>query len=440
MKQSFQQRRLRLCQSLTPNSIAILPAATITFRNRDVEHDWRQDSTFHYFTGIEEAQAILLISNIENIGSTIFCQSKDLNKEIWEGVRIGTKAMMEHYQMNHAFERQELDDKMPSFLAQCDSLYYDFGEDNTFDQRLFAWIKQLQRQSRLGKQAPEHMHFLAPVVARMRLYKDSAEKSLMREAGRISVMAHKKAMLTAQRQTNESPVVAQLEYTMRQHGSERTAFGSIVASGTNACTLHYRTNNQNYDEKALMLVDAGAEYQGYASDITTTFPVRGKFSAVQKAIYQAVLDVHHAVLVQCLPGKTFDDLHQLSCREICKQLINLGILQGEIDDLVANKSYRPYYMHRIGHWVGRDVHDVGKYHDGDDWLPLAVDMALTIEPGIYLLPSEKLDQQWWGIGVRIEDSILITQDGYENLTPGLPRTVAEIETFLADNKNNSTKE
>ena len=430
MTQNFHQRRMQLSQRLQPNSMAIILAAKTTYRNNDVENEWRQDSTFHYLTGIEEAEAILFISNIKKPSSTIFCQSKDLQKEIWEGAIIGTEMMLSHYQMQQAFELKELEAQMPHLLTQCQNIYFDFGENEEFDKQIFSCIKQLKKQSRMGKQVPQSMHFLAPIVAEMRLYKDSVEQELMREAGRISVLAHKKAMLAAQTEHNEAPVAAVLEYTMKKEGSERTAFGSIVASGGNACTLHYRANNKDYDRNSLMLIDAGAEYQGYASDITTAFPTRGKFNEAQKAIYQAVLNTHNTVLAACKIGATIDALHQLSCRQICIELQQLGLLQGELEDLIKNKAYQPYYMHRIGHWIGRDVHDVGSYHDGKKWRPLEAGMALTIEPGIYILPHRKLDEKWWDIGVRIEDTILITNNGYENLTPNLPRTITEIEQFL----------
>jgi Xaa-Pro aminopeptidase len=428
------KRRKHLSQALAPQSIAIARAAHYTFRNADVENEWRQDSTFDYLTGINEAEAILIISNISGeTRSIIFCQTKDPKIEVWEGARIGTKAMCAEYQMDEAYELKELDEKMPTLLMGCKQIYFDFGDDSPFDQQIFNWIKQIKKQSRIGKQAPQSLHFLNPLVSAMRLYKDDQEQALMREAGRISVIAHKKAMLYAQTQNNEAQIAAKLEYTMRQEGGERCAFGSIVASGANACTLHYRANNQPYDDNSLMLIDAGTEYQGYASDITTTFPTRGKFNDAQKAIYQAVLTTHQAVLSQCKVGQNFDTLHQLSCHHICEQLVNLDILQGDIEKLLEEKSYLPYYMHRIGHWIGRDVHDVGSYREGENWQPLEAGMALTIEPGIYILPNENVDKKWWNIGVRIEDTILITENGYENLTAGLPRTIEEIETYLNTN-------
>lgn len=433
-KQSFQRRRQRLSKALEPNSIAIILATEMTFRNKDVEHEWRQDSTFDYLTGIQEAENILIISNIETIADTIFCPAKDPKKETWEGTRIGTEAMIDQYGMQYAYGLDELDEKMPDLLTQCQCVYFDFGDDNTWDKRLFAYIKQLQRQSRPNKQAPEKLHFLSPIVAKMRLFKDKAEQALMREAGRISVLAHKSAMQKAREQNHEAQVAATLEYSMRQHGAERTAFGSIVASGANACTLHYRHNNQYYEDNVLMIIDAGAEYQGYASDISTTFPTGGKFNEAQRQIYQAVLDTHEAVLSECKPGATFDSLQQLSCQHICQALVTLGILQGEIDELIAQKAYQRYYMHRIGHWIGRDVHDVGKYHEANTWQPLQADMTLTIEPGIYLLANEEIEEKWWNIGVRIEDTLLITEDGYENLTPNLPRTIKEIECFLKSSR------
>lgn len=424
-------RRQKLCQLMQPNSIAIVPATKVTFRNSDVEQAWRQDSNYDYLTGIPEADGIAIISNVDEAELRVFCHQKNPAVEVWNGDYIGTDNMVKQYGATESFDLADLTQKMPLILENILYIYYDWGNDVDLDIQLHQWLSLVQKKSRLGISAPQTIHFLRPLLGELRLFKDKNEIKILQKAAKISVEAHKQAMKKALKTSNEHSVASWLEYSMFAQGAERTAFGSIVATGKNCCTLHYRQNNADYQAGELMLIDAGAEYQGYASDITTVFPVNGKFSQAQRTIYEAVLDTQQFVLSQCKPNLDFEKLQQAAIQRITEHLVKLGLLQGEVKDNIENKRYKKYYMHSIGHWLGRDVHDIGDYVQKSKWRKLKENMVLTIEPGIYI--KDDAPTEYNNIGVRIEDTIVITKTGYHNLTADLPRSVLEIEFFLANN-------
>ena len=429
--QAAQQRRLKLCHMMAADSLAIVRAATHHYRNNDVEHPWRQDSNFDYLTAIDEAQSIAIIKNTNPIQFIVFCQRKDAKTEAWDGARLGCQAICAHYGANAAYELQQLPDQMPQLLENVAQIYYDWGQDPSFDQQLKGWLDSLTKKARQGINAANSIHFLSPLLGELRLLKDATEIANIRRATAISAYAHRQAMLKAQTAQSEKQVADWLEYCMFDQGAERLAFGSIVASGANACTLHYRDNKQALQSQQLMLIDAGAEYHGYASDISTCFPLSGRFSTPQKAIYNAVLQAQQHCIEACRPGVSLHDLQNIAIRQISQSLLSLGLLQGSLEEIIEKKHYQRFYMHSIGHWLGRDVHDVGSYFINGDWRPLQANMLITIEPGIYIRDDKDIPAPYHNLGVRIEDTILITNSGYENLSADLPRQVADIETFLA---------
>ena len=436
-KAEYARRRKALMAQMEPNSIAILPAAPVYIRNRDVEHVYRQDSDFQYLTGFPEPEAVLaLIPGREHGEYVLFCRERNPERELWDGLRAGQEGAVSQYGADDAFPIGDIDDILPGLIEGRDRVYYAIGCNQEFDHRLMEWINLIRSKARQGAQPPNEFVALDHLLHDMRLYKSAAEAKVMREAAEISARAHVRAMQACRAGLYEYHLEAELDYEFRKGGAKMPAYGSIVAAGRNACILHYRENDAPLKDGDLVLIDAGCEIDCYASDITRTFPVSGTFSAEQKAIYELVLAAQEAAFKEIAPGKHWNEAHEATVRVITAGLVELGLLEGALDELIAAEAYKPFYMHRAGHWLGMDVHDVGDYKVGGEWRVLEAGMAMTVEPGIYIaVDNEQVAKKWRGIGVRIEDDVLVTRSGCEILTGGVPKSVAEIEALMAAARN-----
>ncbi len=432
-KSEYARRRKALMAQMEPNSIAILPAAPVYIRNRDVEHVYRQDSDFQYLTGFPEPEAVMaLIPGREHGEYVLFCRERDPERELWDGLRAGQDGAISKFGADDAFPIGDIDDILPGLIEGRERVYYAIGCNQEFDHRLMDWVNHIRAKARLGATPPNEFVALNHLLHDMRLYKSAAEVKVMKEAAEISARAHVRAMQASRAGLYEYHLEAELDYEFRKGGAKMPAYGSIVAAGKNACILHYRENDAPLKDGDLVLIDAGCEIDCYASDITRTFPVSGRFSPEQKAIYELVLASQEAAFKEIAPGKHWNEAHEATVRVITAGLVELGLLSGDVDELIASEAYKPFYMHRAGHWLGMDVHDVGDYKVGGEWRVLEVGMAMTVEPGIYIAPdNDKVAKKWRGIGVRIEDDVVVTKKGCEILTGGVPKTVAEIEALMA---------
>ncbi|MFV9654799.1 Xaa-Pro aminopeptidase [Pseudomonas sp. NY15366] len=432
-KSEYARRRKALMAQMEPNSIAILPAAPVYIRNRDVEHVYRQDSDFQYLTGFPEPEAVMaLIPGREHGEYVLFCRERDPERELWDGLRAGQDGAISKFGADDAFPIGDIDDILPGLIEGRERVYYAIGCNQEFDHRLMEWVNHIRAKARLGATPPNEFVALNHLLHDMRLYKSAAEVKVMKEAAEISARAHVRAMQASRAGLFEYHLEAELDYEFRKGGAKMPAYGSIVAAGKNACILHYRENDAPLKDGDLVLIDAGCEIDCYASDITRTFPVSGRFSPEQKAIYELVLASQEAAFKEIAPGKHWNEAHEATVRVITAGLVELGLLSGDVDELIASEAYKPFYMHRAGHWLGMDVHDVGDYKVGGEWRVLEPGMAMTVEPGIYIAPdNDKVAKKWRGIGVRIEDDVVVTKKGCEILTGGVPKTVAEIEALMA---------
>ncbi len=423
-KAEYARRRKALMAQMEPNSIAILPAAAVVIRNRDVEHVYRQDSDFQYLSGFPEPQAVIVLIPGRVHGEyVLFCRERNAERELWDGLRAGQEGAIRDYGADDAFPISDIDDILPGLIEGRDRVYSAMGSNPEFDRHVMDWINVIRSKAHLGAQPPNEFVALDHLLHDMRLYKSAAEVKVMREAAAISARAHVRAMQAARAGLHEFSLEA---------GAKMPAYGSIVAAGRNSCILHYQQNDALLKDGDLVLIDAGCEIDCYASDITRTWPVNGKFSPEQKAIYELVLAAQEAAFAEIAPDKHWNQAHEATVQVITRGLVELGLLQGEVQDLIDTEAYRAFYMHRAGHWLGMDVHDVGDYKVGDQWRVLEVGMALTVEPGIYIAPdNQNVAKKWRGIGVRIEDDVVVTKQGCEILTGGVPRTVAEIEALMA---------
>ncbi len=428
----YAQRRQQLLAQLPAGAVVLIQAAASQIRNGDVEQDYRQNSNFQYLCGFLESDAVLVLCNhAKGPVSSVFCRSKDKLQEIWHGRRLGVEAAPAALNIDQAFAIDSLAEKLIELLDGASQMLYCFSREDT-QQLVQRSLQQLRGLSRQGKQCPTHLADLDPLLDAMRLLKSDAEVAQMQAACDISVAAHKRAMSVCKVGMNEYQLAAEVHYKFAVQGSARVAYGSIVAGGENACILHYTNNDQTLQDNDLVLIDAGCELDHYAADITRTFPVNGRFTAPQKAIYELVLAAHQAALAVIKPGTPFSAMQDAAVTVMTQGLLDLGLLEGTVDKNIDDQSYRKYYMHNIGHWLGMDVHDVGIYKLDGESRPLEVGMVTTVEPGLYIDPEdETIDPQWRGIGVRIEDNILVTPDGYLNLTQALPVTVADIEALMA---------
>lgn len=413
-------------------SIIILQAAPARLRNNDVYFPYRQDSDFLYLTGFREHDALLVLLPEEKGGKSIlFCRDRDPEREMWDGRMVGLEAAVSEYGMDDAYEIKEADTRLRGMLQDMDRIYYDLGRDPMFDQRLIGWLNEFRGEARKTFHAPEEIHALDHMLHDMRVYKSREELSAMRRSAKVAIEAHEIAMQICEPGLNEADVHASLLHTFTRHQCE-PSYQPIVGGGANACVLHYISNKDVLNEGDLLLIDAGAEYDGYASDITRTFPVNGKFSAEQRALYDVVLAAQAAAIGKARSGEQWQDVHDAAIHVATEGMIDLGILKGGLEDHLESKGYKQFYIHNTGHWLGLDVHDVGEYTIDGHSRELEPGMVMTIEPGIYIGPEEEtVDECWRGIGIRIEDNIAITPDEPRILTDGLARSAEEVEALMA---------
>lgn len=432
-KSEYARRRKALMAQMEPNSIAILPAAAVAIRNRDVEHVYRQDSDFQYLSGFPEPEAVIaLIPGREHGEYVLFCRERNPERELWDGLRAGQEGAIRDFGADDAFPITDIDEILPGLIEGRDRVYSAMGSNAEFDRHLMEWINVIRSKARLGAQPPNEFVALDHLLHDMRLYKSAAEVKVMREAAAISARAHVRAMQACRAGLHEYSLEAELDYEFRKGGAKMPAYGSIVAAGRNSCILHYQENDAPLKNGDLVLIDAGCEIDCYASDITRTFPVSGTFSPEQKAIYELVLKAQMAAFEEIAPGKHWSHAHEATVQVITEGLVALGLLAGEVPDLIESEAYKAFYMHRAGHWLGMDVHDVGDYKVGGQWRVLEPGMTLTVEPGIYISADNMhVAKKWRGIGIRIEDDVVVTKHGCEVLTAGVPKTVAEIEALMA---------
>ncbi len=431
-RQEFSRRRQELMGIMGPNSIAILPAAPEHIRNRDVEYPYRPSSDFWYLTGFDEPEAVMVLMPGREHGEYVmFCRERDRTMEIWNGYRSGPEGVVNDFDADDAFPIGDIDEILPGLLEGRERVYYDLGMDAEFDRRLMGWVNSIRDRVRSGAQPPGEFVALAHHLHDMRLFKSAAEIKLMRKAASISAGAHVRAMQAVKPGMMEYQLEAEYIHEFMRHGSRSPAYPSIVGGGANGCILHYIDNRQKLKEGDLVLVDAGCELEMYASDITRTFPVNGSFSKPQQALYELVLASQYAAIEATHPDNHWNVPHEQVVNILTQGLLDLGLLKGEFNELVETEGYRRFFMHRTGHWLGLDVHDVGDYRVQDQWRQLEPGMALTVEPGLYVAPDDDtVDEQWRGIGIRIEDDVVVTKDGCEVLTHEVPKDVAEIERLM----------
>ncbi|MDF1622323.1 MAG: Xaa-Pro aminopeptidase [Pseudohongiella nitratireducens] len=431
------KRRNALLRKMKKNSVAILPAATLKTRSNDTEYNFRQDSDFYYLTGFTEDNAVLVLKRGDKDTQTIlFCQPKDKTKELWTGILTGPKKAVALLNIDSAYSVTEIDSQLPELLADSDLIYYRTGLDSHWDKQVNGWVNQVRRLARQGVQAPSQFAHIDPIIHEMRLIKSADEIALMQKAADISARAHCRAMLASRAGVTEYQLEAELQHEFLHSGASAPAYSSIVASGANACILHYIENRATLRNGDLVLIDAGCEYEHYAADITRTYPVSGRFSKEQSALYEIVLKAQLAAIDAVKPGNPADQPHQVATRIITEGLVELGLLKGKPATLIQEGAYRDFFMHGTGHWLGIDVHDVGAYKTGGKnnatSRPFQPGMVTTIEPGIYVAPdNRKVAKKWRGIGIRIEDDVLVTRSGNRVLTDGVPKTISEIEALMA---------
>ncbi|MCL2725908.1 MAG: aminopeptidase P N-terminal domain-containing protein [Polyangiaceae bacterium] len=409
------------------DAVCVLPAAPVFMRNNGVEHDYRQDSDFFYLTGFAEPSAVLVLDTSNDCKATMFVRPSDPEREIWDGPRWGVDGVKTHFGVHEAFPIDELAEELPKLFQNKKRLYYRLGKSRAMDDEILDAIDRTRARVRLGIDWPVEIIDPGTILHEMRLLKGNEDLAAMRRAAEITAEAHVRAMALARAGMYEYEVEALLLETFRARGSERPAYGSIVGSGANATFLHYRQNNRKMERGELLLIDAGCEYDYFASDVTRTFPIGGRFSREQQAIYELVLEAQEAAIQKVRKGSTLEQVHTTCVEIITRGLVKLGLLQGEVEELVKNEAYKPFYMHKTSHWLGMDVHDVGNYYVDGKARALEPGMVLTIEPGIYIgSGNEKVASEWRGIGVRIEDDILVTEGDPTNLTQAIPKTIADL--------------
>jgi Xaa-Pro aminopeptidase len=430
MSIDYKVRRYELARQLPPDSIAIIPAASELLRNGDTHYRFCQDSHFFYLTGFEEPDALLVVISGKHAESILFNRPREPDKEQWTGPRLGQENAPAMLHVDKAYDIGQLSARLPELLAGKQVIYFPLGQYPLYEKMLFEAWALVKGKIRRGIHAPSSFVDIAPILGEMRLIKDSEELLLMREAARISIAAHHRVMQACRKLKMEYELEAVFLYEMTRLGCRNVAYDSIVAAGANACVLHYTANNQMLRPGELVLVDAGGEYQHYAADITRTFPVNGRFSEEQRLIYELVLRAQQAGIACIKPGMLWHTIQEAMVHVLTEGLVVLGLLKGNVQLLIEQEAYKPFYMHSSGHWLGLDVHDVGVYKENGAWRALKPGMVLTVEPGLYIAPHLPVDARWKGIGVRIEDDIHVTTKGYENLTEALPVLVQEIEDVL----------
>jgi Xaa-Pro aminopeptidase len=432
-KSEFARRRKNLMALMEPNSIAIIPSAREQMRSRDTEHPFRQDSDFYYLSGFTEPESVLVLAPGRRHGQYVmFCREKEPVQELWNGYRAGPDDVCEKFGADDAFPINDIDDILPGLIEGRERVYYSMGRSTEFDRQIMAWVNRIRRKESSGAVPPGEFIDLDHMVHDLRLVKSAAEQRLLRRAGEITARGHCRAMEFCRPGRYEYQLEAELIHEFASSGARHLAYPSIVGSGANACTLHYVSNDAVMRDGDMVLIDAGCELEYYAADVTRTFPVNGRFNREQRALYDIVLQAQMAAIAAVKPGNNWNQPHDASVRVITAGLVELGLLKGKVDRLIERQAYRQFYMHRVGHWLGLDVHDVGDYRVGDQWRQLEVGMVMTVEPGIYISPhNSKVARKWRGIGIRLEDDVLITADGCEVLTAGVPKTIDEIEARMA---------
>lgn len=426
----FLKRRKQLMRMVGSGGIAILPSAPVRHRSRDVEYRFRQDSDFYYLTGFAEPDAVaVLVPGRKNGEYVLFCRDRDSDKELWDGSRAGPKGAVKNFEADDAFPIDDIDSILPGIMESCSRVYYTIGAYGEFDRRMTEWVKSLRSRNARGIHTPDEFVALDHLLHDMRLYKSRAEISAMRRSAKIAVSAHKRAMARVQPGMFEYEVEAEYVHEFRRHDAANS-YIPIVGTGANTCTLHYVNNNAQLADGDLLLVDAGCEYDYYASDVTRTFPVNGRFSPAQREIYEIVLEAQLAAIEKTCIGNHWNDPHDAAVRVITRGLKKIGLLEGSLPKLIRQGAYREYFMHRTGHWIGMDVHDVGDYKVGDEWRLLESGMVTTVEPGIYVPTGRKVPARWRNIGVRIEDDVAVTNAGPDVLSKGLAKEPDDIERLM----------
>jgi Xaa-Pro aminopeptidase len=434
--QMYRERRNAILQSMRSRNgaggLALVPTAPEVARNRDSLYPYRHDSYFYYLSGFPEPDAVIaLIAAPDGDRHVLFCRERNEEREIWDGFRYGPDAAREIFGFDEAHPISALREQLPAMASDRPALHTPLGLFPDWDRQVTELLNDVRSRVRSGVSAPEEVVDVRAALDSMRLVKDAQEIALMRRAGAISSAAHRRAMHTARPGMHEYEVEAELLHEFLRDGAQAVAYSSIVASGPNACVLHYRENNRRMNEGELLLIDAGCEFQGYASDITRTFPVSGRFSGPQKAIYELVLAAQLACIDAVRPRAPFHDYHHVAERVLAQGFIDLGLCKGTLDAVLETGSYRQFYMHRAGHWLGMDVHDAGLYQQHGESIRLAPGMVLTVEPGAYIRPADNVPEVYWNIGVRIEDDILVTNEGVDNLTAATPKSITDVEAACA---------
>jgi Xaa-Pro aminopeptidase len=431
-RDEFGRRRRQLMRLMGRDTIAIIPAAPVRHRNNDVEYPYRQDSDFQYLTGFGEPESVaVLVPGREHAQYVLFVRDRDPERETWDGRRAGTEGATRQYGADDAFPITDIDEILPGLMENRTRVFYAMGTHPEFDQRVVGWLNGLRTQARHGKHPPQEFVALDYVLHDMRLTKSRSEIDVMRESARIASGAHVRAMQACRPGGTEFGIAAELLHEFRRHNAD-TSYEPIVGGGANSCILHYRENNQPLKNGDLLLIDAGCEYEYYASDITRTFPVNGRFSPEQRAVYDIVLAANEAAIQKVRPGGSWNDPHEAAVHVVTQGLVKLGLLKGSVAKLTKEGAYRRFFMHRTGHWLGMDVHDVGDYKLADEWRVLEPGMSLTIEPGIYIPAGLKgVPRRFDNIGIRIEDDVVVTRDGVEVLTASAPKDPDAIEALMA---------
>ena len=429
---NFLERRSELSKKVLDNSAIIVASSPVKSRISDTDYLYRQDSNFYYLSGYEEPESILLIRPYAKKDNfIIFCRDRDPLKEQWDGFRSGQKGAVEDFDADKSLSITSVDSLMPELLEGVKNIYYSMSSPCGLDQRINTWVDQIRLNTRAGAEPPQNLLSLDSIIHEMRLLKSDEEIEVMKQAAEITTEAHVRAMKAVKPGMFEYQLEAEYLYAFNKNGARAPAYNSIVGGGNNACILHYVENNSELKDGDVVLVDAGCEYKYYASDVTRTFPVNGSFTEEQKQIYSVVLEAHKQSMDQLKPGNKWNLAHEKSVEVIVEGLIDLGIIKSSKKEAIDTGEYSKYYMHRIGHWLGMDVHDVGSYKQDGDWRDLEPGMVMTIEPGIYILDSlEGVEDKWKGIGVRIEDDVLVTKEGFEVLTPDIPKSIEEVENTV----------
>ncbi len=431
-KDEFAKRRRLLMRMMGKDAIAILPAAPVRFRNGDVDYYYRPDSDFYYLTGFAEPESVAVLLPGRPQGEyVLFVRERDPAREIWDGARAGPEGVVRSHDADDAFPFQDIDEILPGLLERCSRVFYTMGTHPEFDQRVIGWVNRLRGQAKQGLHTPQEFVALDHPLHELRLFKSRDELGAMRRAARIACSAHRRALAKTAPGRMEYEVMAEILHEFHRNRAD-ISYHPIVGSGPNSCVLHYRDNDRQMKDGELLLIDAGCEYQYYASDVTRTLPVGGRYKARQRDVYEVVLEAQKAAIAKVRAGCHWNDPHEAAVRAITRGLVRIGLLKGPVAKLIKEGAYRKFFMHRTGHWLGMDVHDVGEYKVGEQWRLLEPGMVTTVEPGIYIAPGSKdARREWWGIGVRIEDDVVVTRGDPEVLTAAMPTDPDEIERLMA---------